>query len=82
MAAARETESQTPPLMLQTGWMIERHGIGVLGDSPSICQLLQADHLVNIYRIFVKLNSEGGIKRMTPNEWRVVRDTTKAIEGW
>lgn len=63
------------------GWMIERHGVAILGPSPDIKLVLMADKLMHVWRIFSKLGEPNGIKRMTQQEWIVVRDTTKALEN-
>ncbi len=73
-----EGADEPAPIELQIGWLIERHGIGVLGDEMDIKLVMRADKLVSIHRIFSKLTT-AGIKHMTPAEFMFIRDAMKEM---
>ena len=71
-----EGADEPAPIELQIGWLVEKYGIGILGDEMDIKLVMRANKLVSIHRVFSKL-STAGIKHMTPAEFMFIRDAMR-----
>lgn len=61
------------------GWLIERWGIAALGNEPDFKQIARSGQALDVYAAFKKL-TEQGMEKMTPDEWRIVREAKEKME--
>ncbi len=82
MRAARdiaEGSGDTAPLELQVGWLINRHGLAVLGEQWSFTLLMRATKLADVHRIWSKMIAVGPTK-MSTGEMIFIRDTMEQMQ--
>ena len=79
---AAEGRTESHPIELQIGWLIERYGIDVLGPEPDFMQIVKATRAAQIYSAFERLGHKDGHKLLSKGEWRLVRDITLLEDEW
>jgi len=57
--------------------MIERWGPGVLGPQPDFKLLARCAKALDVYRAFKKDQ-----KDWTGEDWRIIKDVLRVVEGW
>jgi hypothetical protein len=57
--------------------MLERWGVNLLGPEPNFRTLVRVSKALNVYHVFKK-----EIKDRTDDDWRIISDTLRVVEGW
>lgn len=70
-------ERVSTPLDLQTGWLMERWGIAILGPEPDFKIVSRASKALSVYHAF-KTDHE----QRSPEMWDVVKATMQSLEMW
>jgi len=74
-----EGADEAAPIELQVGWLLEKHGMGILGKTPDVMLIMRANKLTSIYRVFAKLTT-GGTRGMSSSEFAFIRDVMREME--
>jgi hypothetical protein len=65
------------PIELQTAWLIDRWGVGLMGPEPDFRMVVRASKALAVHRAF-----ERDIKDRSDDDWATIRDALAKIQGW
>lgn len=71
----------SPPVELQVGWLLDRYGVALMGDTLDVKLVIRATKLVSIHRVFAKLCMPGGQKHLTQDEWKMIDEIAGLRNG-